>query len=404
MFKKITVVWMMSLCMITISLLGILPAADAQTKITLWHYYEDPSGVTELVDAFNKEYAGKIEITAEFLPRAELNKQFTAGVISGKLPDIAVVDNPDHAAYAVMGVFADITDLMKGWPDQSQYFEGPWKSTMYQDKNYGIPLGSNCLALFYNETMLAEAEVSVPETWDELLATAKKLSAKDRYGLAISAVKNEEGTFQYLPWLLSSGADVEHLDSPEAIKSMAILAQLVKDGSMSQEVINWTQADVRVQFMAGKAAMMVNGPWQIATLKSETPDLKWNVVKIPKDQVFASVLGGENLAICKGAEMEAAWEFLKFAAQPKVVEEFSIAKGYFPPRKDVATTAAYWNDDPIFKVFMDQMSYAMPRGPHPKWAQISNAMSTALHEALTGVKTPEEAMQNAQKTVAEALK
>lgn len=404
MFKKLTSLCILSLCLVAISLLGVTQTTEAQTKITLWHYYEDPSGVTELVEGFNKAQAGKIEITAEFLPRAELNKQFTAGVISGNLPDIAVVDNPDHAAYSVMGVFAEITDLIKDWPEQGQYFDGPWKSTVYQGKNYGIPLGSNCLALFYNETMLAEAGVTPPETWDELLGAAKKVSAEDRYGLAISAVKNEEGTFQYLPWLLSAGADIENLGSPEGINSMAVLAQLVKEGSMSQEVINWTQADARIQFVTGKAAMMVNGPWQIATIRSEAPDLKWNVVKVPKDKVFASVLGGENLAICEGAEMEAAWEFLKFAAQPEQVEQFSIAKGYFPPRKDVATTAAYWNDDPIFKVFMDQMAYAMPRGPHPKWAQISNAMSAALHEALTGAKTPEEAMQNAQKTVAEALK
>ena len=38
--------------------------------------------------------------------------------------------------------------------------------------------------------------------------------------------------------------------------------------SASKSVINWTQGDAKDQFVAGKAAMMVNGPWQIPALQN----------------------------------------------------------------------------------------------------------------------------------------
>lgn len=41
---------------------------------------------------------------------------------------------------------------------------------------------------------------------------------------------------------------------------------------MSKEVINWTQGDVMNQFISGNIAMMVNGPWQVPTMREQAPD------------------------------------------------------------------------------------------------------------------------------------
>ena len=50
------------------------------------------------------------------------------------------------------------------------------------------------------------------------------------------------------------------------------------------------------------------------------------------------------------------------------------------------------------------MKYAAPRGPHPEWPQISTAIYTAMQEALTGVKTPEQALKDAARKVREITK
>ncbi|MDI5790032.1 extracellular solute-binding protein [Bacillus licheniformis] len=68
---------------------------------------------------------------------------------------------------------------------------------------------------------------------------------------------------------------------------------------MSKEVLNATQDDLARQFAAGQLAMMINGSWNIERLE-EAEDLNYGITYIPKDQTFASALGGENIAVVKG--------------------------------------------------------------------------------------------------------
>ena len=120
--------------------------------------------------------------------------------------------------------------------------EGSINSCYYEGKLYGLPWGNNCLGLFYNREMLKAAGVEVPATWSELEAACEKLTTDKVKGLAISAVGNEEGTFQYMPWLLSSGGSVTDLTSEGSRKSMTFLQGLIEKGYISRECVNCTPA------------------------------------------------------------------------------------------------------------------------------------------------------------------
>lgn len=390
----------------TVSEVSPSTAAPAEkAKVTLWYYWENKEHqqiLTDIIKQYNSSQ-NEVEVINEYYPFADFKKVLSIGLAASKLPDLVLIDNPDHAAYAAMGLFADITDKIKDWPDKEQYFEGPWKSCTLDGKVYGIPFGSNDLALYYNEDMLNKAGVKPPQTWEELRAAAKKLTGNGITGLGVSAPKTEEGTFQFMPWILSAGGELTKVDSPEGIKSFTMISELVKDGSMSKEVMNWVQSDVLKQFMAGKIAMMFNGPWQVPTLKKDAPNLKWNVTLIPKDKQYASVLGGENWGVVNGKNVDATVKFLKYVTQADVLKSYIGKFGYFPSRKDLAS-APEFTGDPIYKVFIDELQYAQPRGPHPKWPELSNAVSQALQEVITGAKTPEAAAKDAQAKIDKAVK
>ncbi|THF72955.1 ABC transporter substrate-binding protein [Cohnella fermenti] len=373
-------------------------------KLTMWFYFEGKERfdkIKVLTDGYTKLHPN-VEIEPVFIPFADFKKRLSVGLAAEDLPDIVVIDNPDTAAYAAMGLFADITDKIAAWPDKDQFFPGPWSSTILDGKQYAIPLGSNNLALFYNEKMLADANVQPPTTWDELRAAAKALTKDGVTGIGIAAPGNEEGTFQFLPWLLSAGAAFDKVGGPEGIKAYGYLADLAKDGSMSKDVINWTQADVMKQFAAGKIAMMINGPWQLPELATNAPDLKYGIALVPKDQTFASVLGGENLSIVNGRNVDEAVSFAMYVESPEVLKSFAQGFGYFPARKDVAADP-YWSDNPQLKVFADNMNYALPRGPHPKWPEISNALSEALVKSILGSSAAEDNAKEAQTKIDKIL-
>lgn len=275
---------------------------DSEGVITLevWDYLNpDTAPQKEQLELLRKyeESHPNVKFERTYFPFADLKTKLLQGLAGNELPDIVLIDNPDHQSFAEAGVFADITKEVKEWGQADQYFEGPMKSTMLDGKHYGLPNNSNALALFYNKDMFEEAGISEPPTtWEELKETAKKLTTSDRKGLALSAVKSEEGTFQFLPFLWQSGADLDTFDSPEAISAMQLIQDMVNAGSISENVINWDQQDVMVQFQTGEAAMMVNGPWQLPTLREEAKDMNWDVVLMPKGKQSASILGGENWA------------------------------------------------------------------------------------------------------------
>ena len=395
--KRIAVVAITTLMACCLTNVGTVPAAEP-TEITFWHYMsEDKEGkfVKEAIEEFNNSQ-DEIHVTAQYLPREELMKQYTIGVVSGELPDCGMVDNPDHASYASMGVFEDITDLYNSW-DEADFMEGSINSCYYDDKLYGLPWGNNCLGLFYNKSMLEEAGVEVPTTWSELEAACEKLTTDTCKGLAISAIGNEEGTFQYMPWLLSAGGSVDNLTSDESKESMTYLKDLMDKGYISKECINWTQADAEKQFASGQAAMMINGPWQFSGLSGDAPDLEYGVAKVPKadDGDYASVLGGENVAICKGANVEASWKFLTWITSKEESAKICEAIGRYSPRADVDVQEMY-KDDPLNATFAEILPTAESRGPSPVWPEISEAIYSAEQEVLSGQKDVDTAMSDAQ--------
>lgn len=375
---------------------GSPSAAPAETtNVTLWYYWETPKHQETLgrvIDKFNSSQAG-VKVEAKYVPFADFKKQLSIGATASNLPDIVIIDSPDHASYAAMGIFADVTGMF----DTSQYFDGPINSCSLDGKLYGIPFGSNCLALYYNEDMLAAAGKSVPATWDELRETAKALTSGSVSGIAFSSVQNEEGTFNFMPWLWSTGTTSFEINNDKGIKALTFIGDLVKDGSMPKEAINWTQGDVMNQFISGNLAMMVNGPWQVPTMRAEAPDLKWNVSLIPKDAQFASVLGGENFGVVAGDNVDAAVQFLLFATGSEEVAGYIDDFGYISARKDVA--AGQFSGDDLMKKFTDQMQYAQPRGPHAQWPEISDAISLAFNEAITQTSSPADAAAKAQATI-----
>ena len=292
-----------------------------------------------------------------------------------------------------MGIFADIT----GKFDVSNYYDGPVNSCTLDGKLYGVPFGSNCLCLFYNEDMLKEAGCEVPTTWDELQDVAAKCTTDTRPGLAFCSLQNEEGTFNFLPWVWSTGSTSYEINSDGGIKALNFVKGLVDSGAMTKEAINWTQGDTMNQFISGNLAMMINGTWQVPTMREEVPDLNWNVAMIPQDTQQASGLGGENYAVIAGGNEDGAIDFLKYATSDETCLYMMNTMGYISADKTLA--AGQFDGDPVYQIFVDEMEYAQARGPLPEWPDVSDAISLAFNEVMTGGSTPEDAAAKAQATI-----
>lgn len=377
-------------------------SASGKITLTMWDYFEGVNsqrGVKALVTAYNNSQSA-VQVNPVFTPRDEMDKQLSIGLVSNKLPDIALIDNPDYASRISMGLFADVTDnFNKDFGSKlDDFYEGPLNSCKSGDKYYGVPFGANDLGFFYNKDMFKAAGIAnPPTTWDEMAADSAKLSKNGVYGLAVSAIKNDEGSFQFMPWLYSAGATYNKVDDAAGIKALGLMQEYINKGYMSKEAINWTQADAEKQFATGKAAMMLNGPWNIETVQTDAPKLNFDVVEIPKDAKFASVTGGENMGIIKGHHEQEAWTFLSFTVNNSLT--YIDDMGYIPCLKSLAAKDPAIQKSAYMKTFQKILTYATPRGPSAQWPKISAALYTAEQEVMLNQKSPADAAKEAQASI-----
>ncbi|MER7569083.1 sugar ABC transporter substrate-binding protein [Streptomyces sp. NPDC097941] len=374
-------------------------ATDKVTSITALDYYTDEPEHTqwgELLAACGKTAGVTVEHTS--VPGASLVPKVLQQASSRTLPDLLMLDNPDLQQIAQTGA---LTPLDQYGIDSSGFTEGILSAGTYKGKVYGLAPNVSTISLIYNKDMLSKAGVAVPRTWDELKAAAAKLTGPGRYGMAVDANATFEGTWQFLPFLWSNGGDERQLDTPQAAQALQLWVDLVKSGSMSKSVLNWTQADVHDQFVAGKTAMMINGPWRIPALNKDK-NLRWGVAPIPvrqTGQTAVTPLGGEVWTVPQSASktrQEKAAQVL--ACLNNSTNMLTLAKQHFTVPSRAAVASQYAEQVPSMAAFVKSVEAARARTSElgVRWPKAATGIYTAIQSALTGEQTPEEALKHAQ--------
>ncbi|MEU9354203.1 sugar ABC transporter substrate-binding protein [Streptomyces griseoloalbus] len=338
-----------------------------------------------------------VTVEQQSVPAAQVMTKALRMASSKSLPDIVQFDASEMPTFAEAGGLVDLRSLGLGTDGIP---EGIVDFGSYKGTYYGAARSVNTLALFYNKDILDKAGVKVPTTWEELREAAKQLTQGKRYGLALSAGGAEDGVFQFTPFMWSNGGDETDLDSPEVVEALDYWKALLQDGSLSKSTVNWTQADVNDQFMAGNAAMMINGPWQVETLNTKK-SLHWEIAQIPVPEPGADSvgpLGGAVLTVPNTGDTErekTAGRIVACLAGEK--EQLTYARNsWMVPANEKA--AAEWREQvPELDALADQVAAARSRTAKlgAGWSGVSLALQSAFQSALTG-QSSEAALKRAQ--------
>ncbi|GHE15946.1 sugar transporter [Streptomyces alanosinicus] len=338
-----------------------------------------------------------VTIEQQSVPAAQVMTKALRMASSKSLPDIVQFDASEMPTFADAGGLIDLRrlGLSTGNTPQGIINFGSYKGTYY-----GAARSVNTLALFYNKDMLAQASLKVPGTWAELRDTARKLTRGKRYGLALSAGGAEDGVFQFLPFMWSNGGDENRLDGPRVIEALDFWKTLLKDGSLSKSTVNWTQADVNDQFMAGNAAMMINGPWQIETLNTKK-SLHWGIARIPVPRTGAGSvgpLGGAVLTVPNTgdtAREKTAGRIVACLSGER--EQLTYALNSWMVPADVEAAALWRKRVPELDALAGQVAAARSRTAElgAGWSSVSLALQSAFQSALTG-ESSKAALTSAQ--------
>ena len=173
---------------------------------------------------------------------------------------------------------------------------------------------------------------------------------------------------------------------------------MLNDGSVSHDVVIWNIGDVSNQFLGGKAAMMLMGPWMLPIIKRSGLDYGVALVPVPKAGLKPVVaIGGEVWCVMKNDQKieDAAVKFVSFMEQPERLFKLCLTSNYISSVRDLAQKEGEMNPD--LKPYIEQMETAKPRVSEggDNYPQISQIVRTALQKVLTGQSSIDSALADA---------
>jgi multiple sugar transport system substrate-binding protein len=385
---------------------GSAGSSTSSGTYTIWDPYPQftaGSAWTTLLDTCGRSAGVTVKRTA--YDTTDLTSKALLAAQQGVSPDVLIVDNPVVSTLAEAGI---LTDNSTSHLDTSTVQTNLMGAGQYQGKTYGVPIGANTLALYYNKDILQAAGVdpSAITDWATLNSALAKVKAAGKTGITFSAIGTEEGSFQFEPWFWGAGADLTNLSSTQAVAALSLWTGWVKDGYAPDSVLNDTQTTSWQEFAAGKTAFAENGTWQLGN--AAKAGFPYGIIDIPAQNGAAAPVptGGEFVTIPVQSETS------RYATADKLVACLTDAGNalstdntlsYVAASKDVQ--AKQVAADASLDVWVKAVASGKARtgdGLGTDYPKISQQLWTAVQAALSGSSSPQAALTTAQSAAASA--
>ncbi len=344
-----------------------------------------------------------VSVKRTAMDTTDLGNKALLAAQQGNAPDVMLVDNPVVSTLVQAGILNKASDLGLNTSTVQPNIIG---AGTLDGAAYGVPIGANTLALYYNKKVLKAAGVDPAsiKDWATLTSALQKAKAAGKKGITFSAIGTEEGSFQFLPWFWGAGGDLTKMNDPAGVSALSLWKNWVDQGLAPKDVLQNTQTTSWQEFATGKYAFGENGTWQLAN--AAKAGFPYGIINVP------GVHGGS-------APVPTGGEFVTVPVQKKTVRyavTTKIVNCLINPGNLLATdttlsyvapTAAVQQQqvqkDATLKPWVSAVAAARGRtsnGLGTKYPVISQQLWAAVQSALSGGKPPQGALDTAQKAAA----
>jgi sn-glycerol 3-phosphate transport system substrate-binding protein len=415
------------------SLLGALftSLALAQAPVEVSFFYPVAVGgpITKIIDGyaadFEKENPGiKLKPIYSGSYQESIAKALTA-VKSGDPPVTSILLSTDMFTLIDEDAIVPFDDLIKTDADRAwlkSFYPGFMENSQTGGKTWGIPFQRSTIVMYYNKDLFKEAGLDPnkpPATWNEMTQAAQKLTKRDASGKVTQwGVQIPSSGFPY--WLFqglavengvnlmnAAGTEV-YYDKPEVIAALQYWVDLDNKNKVHPEgIVEW--GTTPKDFFEKKVAMVWTTTGNLTNVKNNAK-FDFGVAMLPANKQRGSPTGGGNFYIFKKStpqQREAAFKFIKWVTTPERAAQWGIDTGYVAVRADAWDTPVmkqYVAGFPPALVAKDQLPYAKAELSTHDNQRVTKALNDGLQAALTGSKTPEAAMKDAQREAERILK
>ena len=399
-------------------------AAFAQAPVEVPFFFPVAVGgpITKIIDGyaadFEKDNPGiKLRPIYSGSYQDTIAKALTA-VKSGEPPVTSILLSTDMFTLIDEDAIVPFDDLIKTAADRAwlkSFFPAFMENSQTGGKTWGIPFQRSTVVLYYNKEAFKEAGLDPnrpPGTWQEMADFAQKLTKRDasgnvtQWGVQIPSSGFPYWLFQGLAIengvnLMNEAGTQVYYDRPEVIGALQYWVDLVNKYKVHPPgIVEW--GTTPKDFFERKVAMMWTTTGNLTNVKNNAK-FDFGVAMLPAGKQRGSPTGGGNFYVFKKstpAQREAAFKFIKWATTPERAAKWGIDTGYVAVRADAwdtPTMKQYVAGFPPAAVARDQLQYAKAELSTHDNQRVTKALNDGLQAALTGTKTPEQAMKDAQR-------
>jgi len=399
--------------------LGMSAAAHAKTELTM--YYPIAVGgpltkvIDDMVDDFMKQNA---DISVKAIYAGNYNDarvKALAALKSGQPAQLSVMFSIDLYELIEQDAIVAFDDIAKSDADRAwlkSFYPSLMQNGVTAGKTWGIPFQRSTIVMYYNKEAFKAAGLDPnkpPATWNDLVSAGKKLTKPDasQWGLMIPSTGYPYWMFGALAMqngqvLMNGEGNKTFFDAKPTVEALQFWRDLgAKHKVMPEGAIEW--GTLRKNFVEGKTAIMWHSTGNLTAVKKEAK-FDFGVAMLPANKRPGTPTGGGNFYIFKKTtpqEREAAMKLIKFMTSPERSAQWSIATGYMGVSQasyDHASLKEYVKDFPYAAVARDQLQYATAELATYEAGRVRKSLDDALQAALTGSKSPADALKEAQQS------
>jgi raffinose/stachyose/melibiose transport system substrate-binding protein len=347
------------------ALLVGLPAMAQDLTFWSWRQ-EDRAQYEQFIDTFEAANPG-ITIKFETFEAANYNTILATALAGGSGPDLMMV-----RAYGGMEAIASAGYLeplsTETVPALAEFVPSAVAAeTMRSDsKIYAVPFASQTQLVIYNKGLFDANGIAEPQTWDELVAAAQKLKDAGLMPFAngtATAWQNETVLFDLTSSIMGKGfyddliagkADFTDARFVEALTKLKEISAFFPDGFIGLDYPSAQQL-----FSSGMAAMFAGGSYELATFKTQNPDLELGVFAAPgktaeDPKLVAIYYDGGYAMNAKGANKDAALKFLNYVASQEFGQAFANSLN------NISTVPGVTFDNPLLQEVSELNASSIP--------------------------------------------
>jgi sn-glycerol 3-phosphate transport system substrate-binding protein len=405
--------------------LAAVPAAASKTELTMYYPVAVGGPLTKVVDGMVRDFmAENQDINVNAIYAGNYNDariKALAALKSGKPAQLSVMSSIDIYELINQDVIVPFEEVVqtaeeKAWLDS--FYPTLMENGKTAGKTWGIPFQRSTIVMYYNKDAFKKAGLdpeTPPASWDELVAMGKKLTRNDgsMWGVMIPSTGYPYWMFGALAMqngevLMNNSGNVTHFDKPGVVQALQFWKDLGTEHKIMPEgTIEW--GTLRQNFLEEKTAIMWHSTGNLTAVK-QNAGFDFGVAMLPANTRRGTPTGGGNFYIFKNStpeEQRASLKLIRFMTSPERSAEWSVATGYMgvsPAAYETETLKNYVKDFPYAAVARDQLEYATAELSTHQTGRIRKLLDDAIQAALTGGKTPEDALESAQKQATVLLK